>query len=81
MLILFQWSNSRRDTAFPTVEIAQAFSNWINTKEGLNTAVSSTDLPPRFKGFYGIEGRWVDWREAEEFAALFDLKVKEYESD
>lgn len=77
MLILFKWSNSRRDTAFPTPEIAQAFCNWINTKETLNTKITPIDLPPRFKGYYGIGGRWVGWPEAREFAELFDLEVSE----
>lgn len=69
------------DIVCASEEIAKLLCNYVGSLRMIEEDVVRSGLGHAFSEPWRLMSSWVSWAEADEFAALFDLEVKEYEGD
>lgn len=87
-IIKYFWEGSEKEDAFFLEEkTAKAFQNYILSKTGDYEVFSKRQARSEDNSYsgslpfetYRFNNYYISWDEADEIAALFDLRVKEYE--
>lgn len=76
---IYGLDGKREDVVCATKESALLLCNYISTTNGIDEEITRTTLGAIGDYRYRLLNSWPTWSEIDEIAALFDLKVKEYE--